>query len=128
MQIICPKVLLVLLLLAGLLDGPYAGATEPQPIKPNKVVTEAEYKIQWFTLRPGELILSDRGGSLRLIELRKSELVAKRTYQGIWKIGGEYNFGNHELLEITAIDLDKQTATVRLKSRIKFHVWDAFSF
>lgn len=118
----------LLMLLMCVSRSVVAEPPQREMVKPDKVSTEGQYKVRTFTLHPGELLETERGGTLELIELRAKEAVMKRKFQGVWVMGGEYNFGNHELLEITAIDLDKQAATIQLRTKTKFYVWDAFSF
>jgi hypothetical protein len=104
-----------------------AKATTKEPDAP--VARVGRYDVREFTLTVGEALATQRGGTIVLQRLDQRSIVLKRTFSfTISAEPAEFSIGNHEYLSVRAVDHDHKVVHFRLRTQVKFSVFEAFSF
>jgi hypothetical protein len=103
---------------------------KPKTKEPDAPVARSgRYDVREFTLAVGECLATQRGGTVMLQSLDKRSIVLKRTFPfTIPARPQEFSIGNHEILQVLAVDLERQQMRFRLRTQVKFSILDAMSF
>jgi hypothetical protein len=126
---IVPFVILMLCSTMGL-AGPQSDDAEPVVKEPDAPATRVgRYEHRDFTIAVGEAFTTQRGGAIILESVDESSIVLKRTFP--WTIPAkrqEYSIGNHESLRVLSVDQERETVRFRVRTQVKFSIFEAYSF
>jgi hypothetical protein len=81
------------------------------------------YKVRHFNVREGEAIETERGGVIVFSDFEQRRVAVTRQLKGRWSVG-EHSIGNHETLEIVAVDPIKKIVQVRLRTKDRLYPWE----
>ena len=110
-------------------------AVEPRPLKlkapDGPVVRAGRYDVRTYTLSIRDSFEKQHGGMNTVVSIHKEFVeFAGLPWSGPWpaRMGDEHPVGNRELLKVTAIDANRGTVTVQLRSKTRLSILDAYSF